>query len=191
MLFRSLILAAALAAPTLAYVQALDSPAYVIDGDTIVVNRTHIRLHGIDAPEADQTCSVGVQTYACGTAATEALRDLLRGQTLSCTGTGLDHYGRTLAACRLPNGTDVGQWMVRNGYAIAYRHFSMDYAPDEDAAKAEHRGIWAGTFTEPSIWRKEHGSGGYILHEHYSSGYAPHEYHSPGYVHMPYFHGGR
>jgi endonuclease YncB( thermonuclease family) len=100
MLIRSLILAAALAAPTLASAQGvLTGSATVIDGDTVVVNDTHIRLHGIDAPEADQTCSVGVQTYACGTAATEALRDLLRGQTLSCLGMGLDPYGRTLAAC--------------------------------------------------------------------------------------------
>ena len=180
MLFRSLFLAAALAAPTLAYAQALDGPAYVIDGDTVVVNRTHIRLHGIDAPEADQTWSVGVQTYACGTAATNALRDLLRGQMLSCQGMGLDPYGRTLAACHLPNGTDIERWMVSRGYAIAYRHFSMDYAPDEDAAKAEHRGIWAGSFEEPWLWRRDHRATGYIGHEHHSSGY----------VHVPYFHWG-
>jgi endonuclease YncB( thermonuclease family) len=132
-----------------------------------------------------------MQSYACGTAATNALRYLLRRQTLSCQGMGLDPYGRTLATCHLPNGTDIEQWMVSRGYAIAYRHFSSDYIPEEDEAKAAHRGIWAGTFTEPYLWRKEHGSGGYIPHEHYSSGYVQHEYHSPGYVHMPYFHWGR
>jgi endonuclease YncB( thermonuclease family) len=96
MLFRSLIPAAALVAPTLAYAQDLEGPAYVIDGDTVVVNRTHIRLHGIEA-------------------------------------------------------------------------------------KAEHRGIWAGSFEEPSQWRRDHRVTGYIGHEHHSSGY----------VHVPYFYWGR
>jgi endonuclease YncB( thermonuclease family) len=51
----------------------------VIDGDTLVVSGSHIRLHGIDAPESEQTCNLGTQIYACGALATAALRDLLQG----------------------------------------------------------------------------------------------------------------
>jgi hypothetical protein len=36
---------------------AIVGKAWVIDGDTIIISDTHIRLEGIDAPESDQTCS--------------------------------------------------------------------------------------------------------------------------------------
>jgi endonuclease YncB( thermonuclease family) len=94
---------------------------------------------------------------------------------ISCQGIGLDRYGRTLATCHLGDGTDIEQWMVRRGYAIAYRHFSNDYIDAEEAAKAERRGIWAGSFEEPWRWRREH----------------PHPYSGYGYrlPATPYFYG--
>jgi endonuclease YncB( thermonuclease family) len=36
---------------------AIISKAWVIDGDTVVISGTHIRLEGIDAPETDQICT--------------------------------------------------------------------------------------------------------------------------------------
>src|SRR5262245_1181714 len=74
--------------------------AHVIDGDTIIVNGTRVRLEGIDAPEAGQTCKRRwVGSWACGSAATAALTRLLEGKVTSCEPRGLDKYSRTLAVC--------------------------------------------------------------------------------------------
>ncbi|MGE0761038.1 MAG: thermonuclease family protein [Pirellulaceae bacterium] len=64
----------ALAAPALADVT-------VTDGDSLVINGSHIRLHGIDSPEAYQTCADG---WAAGVMATQALRALVRGHAVTC-----------------------------------------------------------------------------------------------------------
>ena len=65
------ILAVLLAAPTLADVTV---PARVIDGDTLDIAGERIRLHGIDAPESEQTCVADGVTWPCGQSATAALR---------------------------------------------------------------------------------------------------------------------
>ena len=67
---RALTLAAALllfASPALA--QTITGPARVIDGDTLGVSGQRIRLHGIDAPEKNQTCQIEGTPWACGIAA--------------------------------------------------------------------------------------------------------------------------
>jgi endonuclease YncB( thermonuclease family) len=45
----------------------ITGPAKVIDGDTIVVADQLVRLHGIDAPELDQTFWWRGQQLVCGT----------------------------------------------------------------------------------------------------------------------------
>jgi endonuclease YncB( thermonuclease family) len=66
----------------------------IIDGDTIAIGKTRIRLEGIDAPEAAQTCGrKGGGTWACGAAATRALSDRIGGKVVECTSRGRDRYG--------------------------------------------------------------------------------------------------
>ena len=128
--------------------------AWVIDGDTIIISETHIRLEGIDAPEADQTCSDSKgKIWACGRAATSELRAHIRGQELTCQRRAFDKYKRVLAVCTLPDGSDVNAWMVQQGWALAYG-FANTYESEEAEAKAARRGIWAGTFVSPSQWRQ-------------------------------------
>jgi endonuclease YncB( thermonuclease family) len=129
--------------------------AFVIDGDTIDLAGTRLRLEGIDAPESIQTCTdAHGAPWNCGETATRELRSHLRGHELTCGAMGLDRYHRVLGICRLPDGSDVNAWMVRQGWALAY--LSRDYRSEEAEAKAARRGVWAGGFLAPSEWRRRH-----------------------------------
>lgn len=127
--------------------------ARVIDGDSLRVGDTEIRLFGIDAFEGRQTCERGGARWACGEAAADRLRALVGSREISCAKKDTDSYGRTVAVCR-NGGVDVGAEMVRSGLALAYRHYSNDYVVEENEARAAHRGAWAGTFTAP--WDERH-----------------------------------
>jgi endonuclease YncB( thermonuclease family) len=131
--------------------------AWVVDGDTIHVAGRRIRLEDIDAPERDQTCIYpDGRSWPCGQAATRQLRERIRAQTLTCRPRAHDRYGRVIAGCSLPDGTDVNAWMVRQGWALA-AGFAGGYAGDEADAKAQKRGIWSGSFVTPREWRR-HGT---------------------------------
>lgn len=149
-LWVSLCLVGALAAPVPAMAATVVSGrAYVIDGDTLVIRRVHVRLFGVDAFEHDQTCG----RMPCGRQATEALRDMVAGQTIICTRQDTDRYGRTVAICMAGN-RDLGREMVRKGLAVAYRTFSQRYITDESAARAARAGAWSHGFDSPLNWRK-------------------------------------
>jgi endonuclease YncB( thermonuclease family) len=130
--------------------------ARVIDGDTLDLSGARIRLRGIDAPEATQTCTIAEQVYRCGERATQALADLIRGQALRCDPLGLDQYRRTIGRCKIIAlaSTSDPRW-VRQGYAVAYTRYSCAYVHDELVARISGRGLWAGTFEWPWVYRHE------------------------------------
>ncbi len=127
--------------------------ARVIDGDTIIVAGESVRLHGIDAPELDQTFRWRGKQLACGMMALAALEALTAGVTLRCEGIERDRYGRLVAKCFSPNGIDIGRRLVSAGWALAYRRYSTDYVDAEEAARKARRGMWRGTFMKPWEWR--------------------------------------
>jgi endonuclease YncB( thermonuclease family) len=59
-----------------------------------------------------------------------------------------------IASCSLPDGTDLNAWLVRQGWALA-SGFTRAYASEEAEAKAQRRGIWAGSFVAPRGWRRQ------------------------------------
>jgi endonuclease YncB( thermonuclease family) len=130
--------------------------AWVIDGDTIDVAGTRIRLEGIDAPELEQTCtdSKGA-SWPCGRTATRELREHIRGRELTCGKRAFDRFQRVIAVCQLPDGSDVNAWMVQQGWAVA-SGFVKIYQAEEAEAEAAKRGIWAGSFVPPRLWRQQH-----------------------------------
>ena len=65
---------------------------------------------------------------------------------------GVDQHNRTLGRCTV-GGTDVNRTTVALGYAVGFRRYSFDYVSSEEAAKLNKRGIWAGTFQQPSHYR--------------------------------------
>jgi endonuclease YncB( thermonuclease family) len=141
------------AQPPVTASKPLTGIARVIDGDTIAIHGTHIRLNGIDAPETKQSCEISGKLYQCGQQSTEALIAFLGGRSTECTEVSRDRYQRVVARCQV-NSIDVGNWMVEHGWAVAYRKYSTDYIEAERRAQTQKLGIWAGTFTLPEEWRR-------------------------------------
>ena len=129
---------------------------YIIDGDTIKILNIKIRLHGIDSPEIKQNCkdSDGI-LWRCGLDAKQALLDLVYSQIVTCIGSKQDRYKRLIAKCYV-NNQNIESFMAKNGWAIAYRKYSLDYVGEEKIAKNKKVGIWGGEFIDPSTWRKNY-----------------------------------
>ena len=125
----------------------------VVDGDTIVLNGEKIRFTGIDTPELKQTCMQGDQEVGCGMTAKMLLVKKIGNNTPECVSEGKDTYKRTLAECFV-NGESLSKFLVRSGYAFAYRKYSTKFVKDEEFAKANKLGMWAMTFQYPWDFRK-------------------------------------
>jgi endonuclease YncB( thermonuclease family) len=128
--------------------RSLVGPATVIDGDTVAIQGRRIRLLGIDAPEARQTCGGSAEPWPCGRRAARALAARVARQPVACRWREQDRWGRPLAACRVGR-TDLSAWMVGNGWALAFRRYSTAYVDAEAKAQAARRGVWRGTFVAP------------------------------------------
>jgi endonuclease YncB( thermonuclease family) len=129
------------AVPTLA--ADFTSPVVsVLDGDTIEVLNGHhaerIRLSGIDCPEKGQ---------AYGQRAKQAASALAFGKQVTLQTHGYDKYKRTLGDVILPDGMNLNQELVKQGWCWWYRK----YAPGdtvleglEKEAREAKKGLWAG-----------------------------------------------
>jgi endonuclease YncB( thermonuclease family) len=91
-----------------------------------------VRLHGIDAPETGQVCSLNGKPWSCGRAATDLLRDLIGGREVDCRSLGRDRYGRMIGKCKVGR-LDLGAEMVTRGMAVAYLRYSQDYLQTRSA----------------------------------------------------------
>lgn len=143
-----------LASPAVADVD-FSGPVRVIDGDTLDVGQTRVRLHGIDAPEVGQPCSsdrLGV--YDCGAFVRDELARRYAGKTASCELIELDRYGRSVAKCFV-GGQDIGEDIVLDGLATAYRTYSMDYDLAEKSAQVAETGLWSGIMQSPAAYRAD------------------------------------
>lgn len=132
----------------------IEGAARVLDGDTIQVGLTRVRLFGIDAFEGEQLCQTSEDnTYGCGGRATRELTEQIDNEPVSCMPRGTDAYGRTTAVCRV-NSVDLSSHMARSGHALAYTKYALDYVSDEAAAKQSKAGAWGGTFELPWEYRQ-------------------------------------
>jgi endonuclease YncB( thermonuclease family) len=134
----------------------IEGLARVIDGDTIVINSQRIRLYGIDAPEKKQTCKRHIwHDWPCGKVSTERLRLVIGLRRARCDIKSHDRYGRSVAVCYVGK-TEINQWMVKNGFAVAYRKYGGSiYDNEETFARSNKLGIWDSDFDMPWEWRKK------------------------------------
>lgn len=132
---------------------SLSGIAKVIDGDTLKILGTRIRLFGIDSPEKGQICRKSDVKYNCGKQATAALSKKISGSKIFCFKEDIDRYGRIVGICKL-NEIDLNAWMVRGGWALAYRRYTNRYTDEENLARKAKVGIWQGQFEKPWEWRR-------------------------------------
>ena len=125
----------------------------VVDGDTIYLNGEKIRFTGIDTPELKQTClKEGIQN-PCGVTAKQILIGKIGNNNVKCISEGKDQYKRILAECFV-NNESLSSYLVRSGYAFAYRKYSKNFIPDEDYARINKLGMWSMEFDYPWDYRK-------------------------------------
>lgn len=129
----------------------LYSVAYFVDGDTIAVNMNgkveKVRFVGIDTPETHKP-NTPVQCY--GPAAAAFTKNTIGSNHVRLVSDSLstdrDRYSRLLRYVYLPDGTNVNERLVQDGYAFYYPYFpfskSDQFAADQAAAMAANKGLW-------------------------------------------------
>ena len=139
---------------TAALADTITGTASVIDGDTIEIHGQRIRLHAIDAIESRQRCYLpDGRAWNCGKEAAIALADRIGRVPVACEIRDVDRYGRWVGVCRQGR-EDLNAWLVRTGWAVAYRRYGFDYVAEEKVARGQRAGIWASTFEMPWDWRR-------------------------------------
>ncbi len=130
--------------------------ASIIDADTLEIAGTRIRLNGVDAIEDDQRCTREGEPWDCAAEGVKALDAKIAKREVACVPSGKDRYGRTLAICTA-NGDPVSlnEWLVCQGWAVAFRRYSKQFIPCEDQARKAKLGIWSGEFMMPEQWRRQ------------------------------------
>jgi len=147
--------AIAVTVPEVGQPAVIEGLGRVVDGDTLDVGRTRVRLEGIDAPELAQKCQTATgESWDCGRKAAALLRTYAEQRDLACDRTGIDKYRRTLAVC-FEEGINVNEAMVRAGLAWAFVKYSTEFVAVEAEARAQKVGVWQGPAEAPWDFRHD------------------------------------
>jgi len=103
------------AAPQVPQTTILKGRCYVIDGDTVIIENTKIRLAGVDAPELDRPW---------GRKAKWAMVEICKGQVISAKLNGERSHDRFVGTCYLPDGRDIGAELIKLGLALDWEQHS-------------------------------------------------------------------
>ena len=130
----------------------LAGKAYVTDGDGIRVSGQEVRFAGLDAPEWNQVAKhVDGYWFGHGRRVKSALVRKVGGKQMHVTVERHDKFGRVIGIVTC-NGADVGEWLVREGHAIAA--YSDRYKHVEREARRARRGMWGHAVNiDPRRWR--------------------------------------
>jgi endonuclease YncB( thermonuclease family) len=125
----------------------INGVASVVDGDTIEIHGSRIRLSGFNAPERGKRCG-DTNVYQ---KATLYLSDQIGAKTVTCDVSGTDRYDRAVAICSV-KGSDIGDIMVGAGWARDWPRYSRGkYAQAEATARQGGKGIW-GLACPADVW---------------------------------------
>ncbi len=135
----------------------ISGSAAALTGDSMRVDGTLVRLDGVEAPAPAQPCyRENGRPWNCASSARSGLNKIVRGHTVTCTSSGQDNAGRTLAHCLVDGGKDIATALVRGGYVFATDNsFFGSLSGEESAAREAKRGIWRGDVVRPQEWRDQ------------------------------------
>ena len=125
----------------------------ILDGDTIHIEKVKYRFHGIDAPEISQICKVNNKNIKCGELSKQKLIEKIGNKKVNCKKVAIDRYKRVVAECYV-NDESLSKYLVKNGYAFAYRRYSKKFVEDENFAKKNKLGLWSMDFQYPWDYRR-------------------------------------
>lgn len=111
----------------------------VVDGETLLLNETIVRLFGVSAPARGQACDGGGD---CGAASASALAALVRDRDVTCQLAGRDREGFARGICSVA-GTELNRAQVAQGWARV-RGEAPALEDAQAAARAARLGIWRG-----------------------------------------------
>ena len=127
--------------PLTGTLRATPDQVAVVDGETLLLHRTVVRLQGIAAPGRGQSCAAGGSIPRdCGAAAAAALARLVRGHDVSCKLDGRDSEGLPQGMCESA-GTALNRSLVAAGWARASAPTAA-FGADEAQARGAGRGLW-------------------------------------------------
>lgn len=108
-----------------------------------------VALSGIASPPVEEVCRhESGRDFYCGRAAAAFLLEQVKGKTVTCKGDSFGADKRLLGTCSV-EGKDLNALMVREGWALADRRFSLKYVPDEEAARQARGNLWKMEWTPP------------------------------------------
>jgi len=122
--------------------------ARAIDGQTLAIGLTTIRLYGIQTPKLDRKCKWPKKLIPCGEISRTALLDLIAASSVRCQIKKNLISSQTeykFAICSV-GGFDVARNMVHTGWAISAKNDPAGYKQTEARARKANRGLWRGTF---------------------------------------------
>ena len=92
-------------------------------------------------------------SYHCGSTAANKLDAFISRQVVRCSQKDIDQYGRRVASCTL-DAIDLGEWLVVQGLALDWPRYSGGrYSAPQREAERTARGLWAGSYVEPWLYR--------------------------------------
>ena len=126
--------------------------AFVTDGDGLEVSGYRIRFAGLDAPEHDQWAKHRDGYWIRhGKRVKSALIQAIGGMHVRILVEEYDQYDRVIGTVTCDD-QDVGEWLVRNGHAVAA--YDDRYERVEAEARREQRGMWGHMVNwHPQDWR--------------------------------------
>ena len=106
---------------TAAPAATIEGQATIVDGDTVEVNGIRVRLKGVDAPEMGDRY---------GSEATRGMHAVV-GSWLRCELTGEETHNRKVGYCVNGKGEDIGEAIIKQGFALACPRYSDRYVKFE------------------------------------------------------------
>ena len=117
--------------------------ARVVDDTVLDVLGRPVRLFGVRPPDPRDRCALpNGSARPCREVAREALVQRLAGRSEVHCRVPPGQRGTAGAICLDGRGTDLGGFLVAEGFALADSAASYDYVGAESVARSFHRGLW-------------------------------------------------